>query len=93
MSQGVVPYLGTLLSDLLMLHLAMGDYFEGNGINLEKRTEEQQWHSLQGRRKRWKSETFWAEQSLAPPAVSYIEWKSLIPEKWETHPIGGNTES
>ena len=28
MSQGVVPYLGTLLSDLLMLHLVMGDYFE-----------------------------------------------------------------
>ncbi|XP_058388216.1 ral guanine nucleotide dissociation stimulator-like [Diceros bicornis minor] len=26
--QGVFPYLGNLLSDLLMLHLAMGDYLE-----------------------------------------------------------------
>ncbi|XP_058393088.1 ral guanine nucleotide dissociation stimulator-like isoform X2 [Diceros bicornis minor] len=26
--QGVVPYLGTFLGDLLMLHLAMGDYLE-----------------------------------------------------------------
>ncbi|XP_058412470.1 ral guanine nucleotide dissociation stimulator-like isoform X2 [Diceros bicornis minor] len=66
---------------------------QGNGINLEKSTEEQLWHSLQGRGRRWKSETFWAEQSLASPAVSYIEWKSLIPEKWETHPIGGYTLS
>ena len=28
MSQGVVPYLGTFLGDLLMLCLAMGDYLE-----------------------------------------------------------------
>ncbi|XP_058392958.1 ral-GDS-related protein-like [Diceros bicornis minor] len=26
--QGVVPYLGTFLGELLMLHLAMGDYLE-----------------------------------------------------------------
>ncbi|XP_058385009.1 uncharacterized protein LOC131420735 isoform X2 [Diceros bicornis minor] len=90
--QGVFPYLGNLLSDLLMLHLAMGDYLEGNEINLEKRTEEQLWHSLQGRRRRWKSETFWAEQCLASPPVSYIVWKSLITEQWETHPIGGWVE-
>ncbi|XP_058384663.1 ral guanine nucleotide dissociation stimulator-like isoform X7 [Diceros bicornis minor] len=37
--QGVVPYLGTFLGDLLMLHLVMGDYLEGNEINLQKRTE------------------------------------------------------
>ncbi|XP_058418059.1 ral guanine nucleotide dissociation stimulator-like [Diceros bicornis minor] len=40
MTKGVVPYLGTFLGDLLMLHLAMGDYLEGSEINLQKRTEE-----------------------------------------------------
>ncbi|XP_058423296.1 ral guanine nucleotide dissociation stimulator-like isoform X8 [Diceros bicornis minor] len=39
MTKGVVPYLGTFLGDLLMLHLAMGDYLEGSEINLQKRTE------------------------------------------------------
>ncbi|XP_058404663.1 ral guanine nucleotide dissociation stimulator-like isoform X1 [Diceros bicornis minor] len=63
---------------------------QGNEINLEKRTEEQLWHSLQGRGRRWKSETLWGEQFLAPPLVSYIEWKILV--EVETHPVGAWVE-
>ncbi|KFQ37150.1 Ral guanine nucleotide dissociation stimulator-like 1, partial [Mesitornis unicolor] len=35
--QGTVPYLGTFLTDLIMLHTAHQDYIEGGLINFEKR--------------------------------------------------------
>ncbi|XP_044768363.1 ral-GDS-related protein isoform X2 [Neomonachus schauinslandi] len=35
--KGVVPYLRTFLSELLMMHLTMEDYLEGGEINLRKR--------------------------------------------------------
>ncbi|XP_025732709.1 ral guanine nucleotide dissociation stimulator-like isoform X1 [Callorhinus ursinus] len=38
--KGVVPYLGTFLTDLVMLDTAMEDYLEGNEINHEKRNKE-----------------------------------------------------
>ncbi|XP_044768362.1 ral-GDS-related protein isoform X1 [Neomonachus schauinslandi] len=38
--KGVVPYLRTFLSELLMMHLTMEDYLEGGEINLRKRNAE-----------------------------------------------------
>ncbi|XP_064928831.1 ral guanine nucleotide dissociation stimulator-like 1 [Columba livia] len=36
-TQGTVPYLGTFLTDLVMLDTALQDYLEGGLINFEKR--------------------------------------------------------
>lgn len=38
--QGTIPYLGTFLTDLVMLDTAMKDYLEGGLINFEKRRKE-----------------------------------------------------
>ncbi|NXL41605.1 RGL1 protein, partial [Podilymbus podiceps] len=38
--QGTVPYLGTFLTDLIMLDTALQDYIEGGLINFEKRRRE-----------------------------------------------------
>ncbi|NXX38902.1 RGL1 protein, partial [Tricholaema leucomelas] len=38
--QGTVPYLGTFLTDLIMLDTALQDYVEGGLINFEKRRRE-----------------------------------------------------
>lgn len=38
--QGTIPYLGTFLTDLVMLDTAMKDYLEGSLINFEKRRKE-----------------------------------------------------
>ncbi|XP_047602905.1 ral guanine nucleotide dissociation stimulator-like [Lutra lutra] len=38
--KGVVPYLGTFLTDLVMLDTAMEDYLEGNEINHGKKNKE-----------------------------------------------------
>ncbi|XP_043914217.1 ral guanine nucleotide dissociation stimulator isoform X2 [Protopterus annectens] len=38
--QGTIPYLGTFLTDLVMLDTAMKDHFEGGLINFEKRRKE-----------------------------------------------------
>ncbi|XP_066479636.1 ral guanine nucleotide dissociation stimulator-like 1 [Tiliqua scincoides] len=38
--QGTVPYLGTFLTDLMMLDTALQDYIEGGLINFEKRRRE-----------------------------------------------------
>ncbi|KFP72425.1 Ral guanine nucleotide dissociation stimulator-like 1, partial [Acanthisitta chloris] len=38
--QGTVPYLGTFLTDLIMLDTALQDYVEGDLINFEKRRRE-----------------------------------------------------
>ncbi|NXC73791.1 RGL1 protein, partial [Anhinga anhinga] len=38
--QGTVPYLGTFLTDLIMLNTALQDYVEGGLINFEKRRRE-----------------------------------------------------
>ncbi|XP_044937740.1 ral guanine nucleotide dissociation stimulator-like [Mustela putorius furo] len=40
MTQGVVPYLGTFLCDLVVLDTAMEDYLEGNEINHRKKNKE-----------------------------------------------------
>ncbi|XP_071666695.1 ral guanine nucleotide dissociation stimulator-like 1 [Patagioenas fasciata] len=39
-TQGTVPYLGTFLTDLVMLDTALQDYLEGGLINFEKRRRE-----------------------------------------------------
>ncbi|XP_065514249.1 ral guanine nucleotide dissociation stimulator-like 1 [Caloenas nicobarica] len=39
-TQGTVPYLGTFLTDLVMLDTALQDYLEGGLINFEKRQRE-----------------------------------------------------
>ncbi|XP_065706850.2 ral guanine nucleotide dissociation stimulator-like 1 [Patagioenas fasciata] len=39
-TQGAVPYLGTFLTDLMMLDTALQDYIEGGLINFEKRRRE-----------------------------------------------------
>uniref|UniRef100_A0A8B9KLX9 Ral guanine nucleotide dissociation stimulator n=1 Tax=Astyanax mexicanus TaxID=7994 RepID=A0A8B9KLX9_ASTMX len=38
--QGTIPYLGTFLTDLVMMDTAMKDYFDGGLINFEKRRKE-----------------------------------------------------
>nr|XP_044625311.1 ral guanine nucleotide dissociation stimulator-like isoform X1 [Equus asinus] len=38
--QGIVPFLGTMLTDLIMLDTAMEDYVNGNEINHEKKKKE-----------------------------------------------------
>ncbi|XP_061836426.1 ral guanine nucleotide dissociation stimulator-like isoform X1 [Nerophis lumbriciformis] len=38
--QGTIPYLGTFLTDLVMMDTAMKDYMEGGLINFEKRRKE-----------------------------------------------------
>ncbi|XP_026547959.1 ral guanine nucleotide dissociation stimulator-like, partial [Notechis scutatus] len=38
--QGTIPYLGTFLTDLVMLDTAMKDYLDGGLINFEKRRKE-----------------------------------------------------
>ncbi|XP_062409762.1 ral guanine nucleotide dissociation stimulator isoform X2 [Sardina pilchardus] len=38
--QGTIPYLGTFLTDLVMMDTAMKDYLDGNLINFEKRRKE-----------------------------------------------------
>ncbi|XP_045670732.1 ral guanine nucleotide dissociation stimulator-like isoform X6 [Ursus americanus] len=40
--KGVVPFLGTFLTELVMLDTAMEDYLEGNEINHQKRNKEYQ---------------------------------------------------
>ncbi|XP_070365753.1 ral guanine nucleotide dissociation stimulator-like isoform X1 [Equus asinus] len=40
MAQGIVPFLGTMLTDLIMLDTAMEDYVNGNEINHEKKKKE-----------------------------------------------------